>query len=129
MHAALTRDLKAQTMVIRDLVYNGQTDSDNVTSNSRFISRAQVLENILRRETDLEDRAASAVPESLRFPTITERYEAVAEAHQKTFEWIFQPMVDKEDPNTVQWDDFVEWLREDKGFIGSMVKPLRGSPR
>jgi predicted ATPase len=67
-----------------------------------------------------------AVLESLRFPTITERYEAIAEAHKKAFEWIFQPMVDEEIPNGVQWNDFVEWLREGQGIYWINGKAASG---
>jgi len=128
----LNRDLQAQTRVLRYLIYNSgriqpsdrQGDSDD--DESWFSSRAQVLVNIVRREMALQERAVKAVLESLRFPTITERYEAITEAHKKTFEWIFQPMVDEEDPNGVQWNDFVEWLREGQGIYWINGKAASG---
>jgi hypothetical protein len=52
---------------------------------------------------------------NLRFPTIWHREEAICEAHQKTFSWLFescpQPSV-----NTRPWSNFVKWLSEDGGI-------------
>lgn len=134
MHAALTRDMQAQTRVLNDLVYSSvrvlQSDksdsSDDDMPRDGHSFRAQVLNSILQRETELQERAVKAVLESLRFQTITERYEAVAEAHKKTFEWVFEPMVDEEDPNAVQWDDFVDWLREGQGIYWINGKAASG---
>jgi hypothetical protein len=50
--------------------------------------------------------------QSLRFPTMNDRYEAITEAHNKTFEWIFQTFDDLEQP----WDDFASWLQEGNGI-------------
>ena len=54
---------------------------------------------------------------SLRFPSITDRIEAVDESHRKTFDWIFRRI-----ENTTQyaegrrWSNFSAWLRSGKGI-------------
>jgi len=50
--------------------------------------------------------------QSLRFPTMNDRYEAIKEAHAKTFEWIFKGAEDAERP----WSNFSEWLEHGDGI-------------
>jgi hypothetical protein len=51
-----------------------------------------------------------AILESLKFSTMTDRQEEIANAHTKTFDWIF-----KERQQDLPWADFVSWLRSDQG--------------
>ena len=44
--------------------------------------------------------------QSLHFNEISDRVERVAAAHEKTFEWIFNPY----DPDDKRWDSFTGWL-------------------
>lgn len=48
-----------------------------------------------------------AILRSFEFPHMSYRYEAIASAHARTFEWIFR------DSNTdkISWDNFLEWLQ------------------
>ena len=46
----------------------------------------------------------NSILQSLSFPELTNRHDAVADAHTKTFAWIFQP------PEEQPWDHFTTWL-------------------
>jgi hypothetical protein len=59
--------------------------------------------------------------ESLRFDTMTYRYEAISEAHQKTFEWIFQ----ESDATARGWSNFSNWLEAGSGIY--WIKGKAGS--
>ncbi|KAK6595017.1 hypothetical protein H4I96_10748 [Botrytis cinerea] len=130
MKSGIAGEMQAQTRFIRDLIADSNTIKGHLgvedDVKSFFTSRAQVRENILRREMKLHERATKAVLESLFFPTITERYEKIAEAHKKTFEWVFRPLVDEEDPKDTQWSDFVEWLSEGQGIYWINGKAASG---
>jgi ABC-type lipoprotein export system ATPase subunit len=45
--------------------------------------------------------------ESLRFPTMRDRYEDIEDAHAETFKLIFQEAGYEDKP----WDNFSRWLR------------------
>ena len=53
--------------------------------------------------------ACSKILQTLRFPSMHQRYEALVEAHAKTFEWVF-----REDAS-VRWQGYRKWLREGQG--------------
>ncbi|KAF2791935.1 hypothetical protein K505DRAFT_247779, partial [Melanomma pulvis-pyrius CBS 109.77] len=71
---------------------------------------------------------------SLRFAEIEERHETIADAYQKTFEWIFRgnsrPVEDENDPSSessvVQWDDFSGWLCGEESLYWVTGKPGSG---
>jgi hypothetical protein len=49
------------------------------------------------------------------------RYDKIAKAHDKTFEWIFRP------PRDQQWSDFPHWLEdENEGLYWITAKPAAG---
>ena len=48
---------------------------------------------------------------SLYFPEIHSRQEEIANAHKKTFQWIFDESGEKVRP----WSNFIEWLEEGSG--------------
>jgi chromosomal replication initiation ATPase DnaA len=68
------------------------------------------------RNTELMMRrdVAKDVLKNLYYPTIKERFEEVAEAHQKTFNWVFQGP--KANTTYSQWSNFAEWLQNDHGL-------------
>jgi hypothetical protein len=45
--------------------------------------------------------------QTLRFPTMNDRYEAIEDAHAKTCNWIFEEL----DGDEKQWDSFSRWLQ------------------
>lgn len=49
---------------------------------------------------------------SLYYPEMQERQEKISEAHQQTFEWIF----DRTGKGIRPWDDFVDWLEKGDGI-------------
>ncbi|KAM0152038.1 hypothetical protein ACHAQE_008220 [Botrytis cinerea] len=130
MKSGIAGEMQAQTRFIRDLIADSNKTKGHLgvedDVKSFFTSRAQVRENILRREMKLHERATKAILESLYFPTITERYEKIAEAHRKTFEWVFRPLVDEEDVKDTQWSDFVEWLSGGQGIYWINGKAASG---
>ena len=52
------------------------------------------------------------------------RQENVGEAHQSTFQWIFEP--NDLDTSTRQWDSFVQWLEKGSGIYWINGKPGSG---
>ena len=48
---------------------------------------------------------------SLHFPEINCRQEEIKEAHQKTFQWIFDPSGERVRP----WSNFIDWLQNGSG--------------
>lgn len=59
----------------------------------------------------------NSVLESLRFPTMNDRHEEIADAHKNTFKWMFEA-VDAEDDSDLeaQSNNFVEWLCQGDGI-------------
>lgn len=51
---------------------------------------------------------------SLWYREIHRRQEKVGEAHQNTFQWIYEP--GGFDQSTCRWDSFVQWLKEGSGI-------------
>jgi hypothetical protein len=49
---------------------------------------------------------------SLGFPSRYDRYESVAEAHAKTFNWIFEDSTS----NDKKWSSFTDWLKRDESI-------------
>jgi hypothetical protein len=69
---------------------------------------------------DLEQKINNALLHVLHFPTMTHREQEIAEAHQRTFSWIFY---EQEGGSRIYpshgrrpWSNFVKWLREDGGL-------------
>jgi hypothetical protein len=63
-----------------------------------------------------------AVLNSLRYRTIQYRYDAVAEAHAKAFQWIFDDARLHQRP----WDDFTKWLTSQDGIYWISGKAASG---
>jgi hypothetical protein len=61
---------------------------------ARFLTRAD------------SDKFCSRILFGLRFPDMDNRYEAIPEAHAKTFRWIFEPPSPGQD-----WADVSQWLQ------------------
>jgi hypothetical protein len=68
---------------------------------------------------ELEQKINNALLHLLHFPTMTYREQEIAEAHQRTFSWIFYDQQGDSQINPSQghrpWSNFVKWLREDGG--------------
>lgn len=131
IHASLHLDLQAHTKVVSalldrevrnfrdvDKLHKGIVHNVHERSSGYPLTEeeGQVYFNIQQREAGLHKAIVEEVVESLRYDTINERYEAVAEAHRKTLEWIFEPVDEEDDPGQVHWSSFVKWLREGDGI-------------
>lgn len=75
-------------------------------SEERALKRAQKTFNAVWWQ------AGTIILNTLLYPSITDRYEQVAEAHKKTFDWIF----DHFDEGTRLWTNFSQWLRTGQGL-------------
>jgi hypothetical protein len=69
---------------------------------------AHVDRHVSPRETQIEEEILA----SLGFPYMNDRYYEIEDAHERTFEWIYQPT----DPEASRWDDFSDWLAHGKGI-------------
>jgi hypothetical protein len=67
----------------------------------------------------LEQKINNALLHLLHFPTMTYREQEIAEAHRRTFSWIFYDQQGDSRINYSQgyrsWSNFVKWLHEDGG--------------
>jgi hypothetical protein len=63
--------------------------------------------------------ACSKILQALRFPSMHQRYEALVEAHAKTFEWVFRDA-------GIQWQGYRKWLREGQGVYWVQEKAGSG---
>ncbi len=77
-------------------------ENEHIKTRNIFIDQA---EERCRRKAEL------SLLESLRFETMTHRHDAIPEAHQHTFEWIFR------DPDVEgkPWDNFCWWAESGSG--------------
>jgi hypothetical protein len=76
----------------------------------------QVPESALLRAFGTDEQrlvisVENTILNSLKFPSMTYRYEGVSESHHRTFEWIYQENAEA----TQHWSDFVQWLRHGHG--------------
>jgi hypothetical protein len=76
-----------------------------------------MIEHIRREDLTIRDAINVQLLESLFFVTKADRYEAVHETHDKTFQWVFRPPEE-----TIQyaegrsWNDFGKWLEFENGL-------------
>ncbi|KAF5235700.1 hypothetical protein FANTH_11579 [Fusarium anthophilum] len=141
---------------LNQLLEYGQSNEAEITSLRRnidtlrsglqvkFLSR-KALEQ-MREVVSLSDRATLKVRESciltaLRFDLMDERYDDVAEAHDKTFEWIFDPSIRGEGDHLLHRSNitsyrpkarsgargkFVDWIKHGNGIFHISGKPGSG---
>lgn len=78
-----------------------------------------------KEEEEIERLVHSYILESLRFKSITERQEEIADAHRNTFQWLFRSGSALHEPQ-IPRTDFVEWLQTGKGTYWISGKPGSG---
>ncbi|KAF4499447.1 small s [Fusarium agapanthi] len=141
---------------LNQLLEYGQSNEAEITSLHRNIDALrsglqvkflspEALEQV-REVVSLSDRATLKVRESciltaLRFDLMDERYDDVAEAHDKTFEWIFDPSNCDGDDRLLHSSDitsyrpmersgardkFVDWIKHGNGIFHISGKPGSG---
>jgi hypothetical protein len=90
-----------------------------------FTAQGSLTERIVRDVERSEDKrrleVAEAITGSLWFPAMTDREEAIEEAHQETFKWIFEEKLE-----SLPWDSFVEWLINGSGVYWVNGKAASG---
>jgi len=91
------------------------------TESSLLDAVARINERIPSNQ-EIEVTVQRSILDSLYFPTITQRYEEVAEAHRSTFEWIFTA---NQQPGA-NWSDFPEWLQSGNGLYWLSGKAASG---
>ncbi|PMD45669.1 hypothetical protein L207DRAFT_452788 [Hyaloscypha variabilis F] len=92
----------------------------NLLEASKFVSKDHearcdvISSNPIETESSWNEhsKVEEMILQSLRFPTMEDRYEEIKEAHAKTFEWIFE----KSNDTNRQWDDFSDWLQHGEGI-------------
>jgi hypothetical protein len=100
-----------------DLHYiSNQTFSNMITQPSVMLTSTRLGNSTVRT------LAEEGVLRSLKFATMEERYDEVAEAHRKTFEWIFRDP----DARCRRWDNFADWLKAGKGIYWVNGKAASG---
>ncbi|KAF5988995.1 hypothetical protein FBULB1_1150, partial [Fusarium bulbicola] len=141
---------------LNQLIKYGQSNEAEITSLRRNIDAlrsglqvkflsTEALEQI-QEVVSLSDRATLKVRESciltaLRFDLMDDRYDDVAEAHDKTFEWIFDPYIRDDDDGLLHSsgitsyrpkersgarDKFVDWIKHGNGIFHISGKPGSG---
>lgn len=83
--------------------YMHHENADIPSSMEQQLSDVDCIETLLRQ---------------LNFGSLNTRHEAVPEAYEKTFSWIFeQPKVSENNPDDLPWADFPEWLEHDSESV------------
>jgi hypothetical protein len=88
---SLIIQLAAQKTVIRDLV--------------------QDAHQVIRDQMKIDEQRRAFL-NSLYFPDLISRHEQIPEAHEKTFQWIFEPHGEL----ALKWDSFIQWLQAGQGI-------------
>jgi hypothetical protein len=122
IRASLTQDIQHQTEAIAQLFSRREiVIVDNKSPDKRVIVDAflpdqendsQIVFETREKEECLRKDVNRDILESLQFEAQTERYEGIAEAHERTFKWIYQ----KTQPEDNHWDNFVDWLEYGNGL-------------
>ena len=104
------RTLDAQYQAIADSLLQGHTSFDELISliQKENAATQERIGDLLRihQNTLSEKESSQRLLDSLHFPDIHCRQEQIADAHAKTFQWIFDAS-----PSAVRpWDNFVKWL-------------------
>lgn len=107
-------DLRVQTIII-SLAQGPKTFEQLKTliQNETQSVKELVTNELQQHRTDLAQKDyRQRFLDSLWFPEIYRRQETIHEAHEKTFQWIYEP----EQPNETvrRWDNFVHWLESDQ---------------
>lgn len=77
----------------------------------------ELIAKVEDEERHIRAAVQAQLLKSLRFSSISERLEAIDEAHSQTFQWIFQsPENSSQYAEGRRWDDFPEWLEQKNGL-------------
>jgi len=139
-HTTIMREMQEQTLAVAQLLSRTEVVLVNQHNKTRalVVDAMQVAETLARaegqydqttglakaeivrkNEEEVERKVASHILEGLKFDTIKERQEEIADAHRNTFQWLL-----KHTPDTR--GDFVQWLRSGRGTYWISGKPGSG---
>jgi hypothetical protein len=124
-----TSQTNSQTITITDLHLETRAliRKEAEKTRTEFLNVLRISEAVSLEHDPSQDPASSGnvanswnehsqiqdiILQSLRFPTMKDRYEAIREAHAKTFKWIFRKLDNIDQP----WSDFSDWLQHGDGM-------------
>lgn len=99
------KDIRSQQKTLLETVQR----AERMSSDSQIKTLSIQLE--ATSELNLECQFGKLILAHLEYTEIQDRYELICEAHQSTFEWIFQ----RPEKGHGRWDDFPRWLRGGPG--------------
>lgn len=128
LHAKQLADVKEQLLACSQVLSHGDiiilSDKDQRVRNATIEQfslgipskllreRFSLFKDPIGEEETLRRSVSVEILHSLKFSTINERYEGVAEAHKRTFEWVY-----KDSPfEDAGWSNFTHWLQHDDGL-------------
>ncbi|OCL14738.1 hypothetical protein AOQ84DRAFT_220108 [Glonium stellatum] len=121
----LLEQIGAITRILSRMESNNLNEHRKTRDSLRYIDgidrETKIISVSTKEENSLRLTVEKIILESLYFERMTARYEEIAEAHQKTFEWIFQPP-QTQDPT---WYNFATWLSKENGLY--WIKGKAGS--
>lgn len=99
--------------LITDIAHNRTNFAQIVSSQGQSL-RDHVTTELRQLQLDIhESNHHDNVLNPLAFPQVYARQESVTEAHQGTFQWLFQQSSRHAD---LLWDPFVPWLESNRGI-------------
>jgi hypothetical protein len=99
---------------IRKVIAGGQVGGLRSHSDgdmTQIVARFEMLDVSDDQESIIRGRVQDSILASLAYPSMTERYQDIIEAHPKTFEWVFENPT----PDQLPWSNFSEWLIKGSG--------------
>ncbi|TVY75950.1 hypothetical protein LSUE1_G006018 [Lachnellula suecica] len=114
MFASLHQDMTDLTLeehqITRDIILDAITEGRQEPRAG--LESLSIVEKTRRKNEAKMRHAEAKFLRSLKFPSISERYTRVAEAHAKTFDWIFNNPKSEDRP----WSSFSRWLQSGQGI-------------
>lgn len=139
IYSNISRDIKLQTEAIAQVLNRGEVVvTDSATADCRVIDtntkpgesepkigaqNLEILAELRQREDAIRSSMTKSIIDSLQFPEIIEPYEGVAEAHKRTFLWLYE----SEGLNKSGWDSFTNRLEYGDGLYWINGKLARGN--
>ncbi|TGO26218.1 hypothetical protein BPAE_0064g00340 [Botrytis paeoniae] len=85
------------------------------------VSQEQPLRKTWWQEKAIRLQVAQCLLQSLKFPTLKEREESIADVHVGTFKWLFE-----DNHDTVPWSSLIHWLQHESGIYWVNGKAASG---
>ncbi len=121
-----TNEFRAQNTIIAELHHDNQlhVSKEHERTRAEIIQAINVQKVSLRKSDEMisilpagatsdavKHAVISIILDSLRFPSMCDRYDEIDDAHKKTFDWIF-----RHDSNVHSWSNFSDWLVQGDGI-------------